>query len=57
MEKFKTLVNKLHVPAGTIVTFEMKKAINYTGKTGQLLCDIPSGGGLFYAKNELKAVK
>lgn len=52
MQNFKTLVKKLHVPSGTPVTHDDTK--DTTGKTGKLLCAIPQGGSLFYAKSELE---
>jgi hypothetical protein len=51
MKTFRTKVMKLGVPVGTKVSHDETR--DNKRKTGMLLCTIPSGGGLFYAENEL----
>ena len=48
-----TKIEKFGVPVGTRVVHEKEEDV---GKSGKLLCTVPSGGGLFYAKDELTAV-
>ena len=54
MKKFKTKVEKCGVVAGTPVTWENSTDNKNTGK---LLCTIPTGGGLFYDRDELEPME
>lgn len=56
MKSFKTTKDVLHVPAGSPVTFDDKKVNDNTDMSGKLLCSVPSGGHLFFAKDELEEV-
>lgn len=56
MKDFRTKVDLLGVVKGSKVTFDDAKEKDNTGKTGKLLCTIPSGGSLFYSPNELDEI-
>ena len=57
MKEFITKVDKLFVPKGTKVTHDDGPGKDNVGKTGKLLCGVPSSGALFYDENELDKVK
>jgi len=54
-KKYRTKIDLLHFPAGTQVTCNDEKDV--IGKTGKLLCDVPTGGALFYSEDELEKVE
>lgn len=56
MQTFITKVEKLGIPAGSHVTFDDDPKKDNRGTTGKLLCTIPTGGGLFFAEDELTEV-
>jgi len=50
-KRFTTLVDKLHISKGTVVSWTGKP--EDTGKSGQFLCNIGTGS-LFYKPDELQ---
>jgi len=56
MKEFKTLTDVLFVPKGTKVMFDDGIGKDNVGKTGKILCTIPTGGGLFFDKENLELV-
>lgn len=48
-----TKVEKFGIAIGTKVIHEKEEDV---GKSGKLLCSVPIGGALFYAKDELDLI-
>lgn len=55
LTNYKTKVDCLGVPKGTKVSADLTKDV--IGKTGKILCNVPGGGGLFYAESDLEIVE